>query len=75
MSMLPPVGWADVATKQDIVAVRADLDHLRTDLGKDMTLLEDRLIAQLHREINRQIWSMFGFLTAGAAILTANNIL
>ena len=28
MSLLPPVGWADVATKHDIDVVRRDIDRL-----------------------------------------------
>src|SRR4029077_10764143 len=43
MSMLPPVGWADVATKRDLDALRLatthDLDVLATDLRGDMTTL------------------------------------
>ncbi|MFI5047284.1 MAG: hypothetical protein ACHQIG_09495 [Acidimicrobiia bacterium] len=36
MEMLTPVGWADVATKQDLAAVRADIDRLRVDLTREI---------------------------------------
>ncbi|MGH9117209.1 MAG: hypothetical protein ACRD0A_04840 [Acidimicrobiales bacterium] len=39
MSLLPPVGWADVATKQDVALVQRDVDRVRQDLAA----LEDRM--------------------------------
>ena len=37
MSLVPPVGWADVATKRD-------LDHLETSIKADMERLARRLV-------------------------------
>ena len=34
MEMLPPVGWGDVATKHDIVALKHDLHELEQPASK-----------------------------------------
>jgi hypothetical protein len=65
MTLLPPVGWADVATKRDLDALSAltkrDLDALRADLHVEVSGLR----AELHREISIQTRTlMISLLTA-----------
>jgi hypothetical protein len=46
--MLPPVGWADVATKEYV------------DLRLEVT--ENRLMAAMHIELRKQLWGIIGGL-------------
>jgi hypothetical protein len=65
MSLLPPVGWADVATKDDIRL-----------LERDLSSLEARLEAKLERALREQTRTlMFGLIgsvfTIGSICLAA----
>jgi hypothetical protein len=44
MEMLPPVGWADVATKQDLHQLEARVEVLGKELRAEMRALSARLI-------------------------------
>ena len=65
MELLPPVGWADVATKHDLA-------HLETVMNMRFEAVEGRLgtleskVDDLSREIRAQTWK---FLTVVIAVV------
>jgi len=85
MSLLPPVGWADVATKDDIRLVQADLRNLeeridgrfaRVDARFDQVdsrfeQLEYKLDAKLERALREQTRTLMLGLLGPLFIMTS----
>jgi len=63
MEMLPPVGWADVATKRD-------LDALRSEMSLRFEALEHRLRAEIATSARTSLIAHIG-TTIGAIIAVA----
>ncbi len=62
MSMLPPVGWADVATKHDLA-------QLEERIGLRFEAVEHKLNANLERGLREQTRTFFlGMLTTNATL-------
>lgn len=64
MELLPPVGWADVATKRD-------LDHLHVVLDAKIDRLGAELRAEMFREQRNQTLALIGANTTITALLLA----
>jgi hypothetical protein len=64
MEHLPPVGWADVATKRD-------LDHLALELRAEMANLAAELRAELARQVSTLFLGLVGLQVSAAALAVA----
>jgi hypothetical protein len=54
MSYLPPVGWAELATKTDLGVVRSEIGALRSELKGDLAELRGEM-AELRGEMRSMV--------------------
>jgi hypothetical protein len=79
MELLPPVGWADVATKQDLALLETRIDARFDLLEARFDGLDDRFAAQDHkilgafeRELRSLTWKLFAvYATSMVAVIGA----
>jgi hypothetical protein len=73
MELLPPVGWADVATKHDLLQLEARMDLRFEAVELRLELSEQRVTARFERSIRMALVTMLylyitGFVATIAAV-------
>ena len=77
MELLPPVGWADVATKTDLQHLRdemqAEIKNLRDELKGDMHALQLTIEATLEKRLHEQTrWLITTMIAMNTVMLAAS---
>ncbi len=73
MELLPPVGWADVATKQDLAQLERRFDAVDVRFGAVESRLEalDQRVDNVSREIRAQTWKLMTLMVAVVCVVVA----
>ena len=69
MEYLPPVGWADVATKRDLDQLGTRIDHATARNQGEHEAIKYELLATFRKEMNTQTKTLF-FGMAGLNLTT-----
>ncbi|NCX05154.1 MAG: hypothetical protein EBW68_05170 [Actinobacteria bacterium] len=77
MELLPPVGWADVATKTDLQHLRdelkSDIQSLRNELKGDMHALQLTIEATFEMRLHEQTrWLITTMIAMNTVMLAAS---
>lgn len=74
MALLPPVGWADVATKQDLAVLetrlRSDMKTMELSLRTDISDLRSEMAKGFQAQTWRLVTVMSGMLGGMAALMS-----
>jgi len=75
MELLPPVGWADVATKHDLLALESRIDARFEIVDARFEALELRLDARLEKGFRQIVVTMMSlFITGFLAVVLAGAV-
>ena len=68
MQHLPPVGWSDVATKQDLAQLEERIELRFEKLDERFARQDEHIDARIHAEINRLLLFLFPTMLTGLGL-------